>query len=287
MKPILMVWANAPVATSASPSAAANAADFAFFIVPPPRKLLPGPIIYGVLEGRARLHQAPAQGPLVGVIEALARVGLGRRIEDARYLELFGVEQPSRLLDQVARVLAGVLVDRIGGARFRAEHRGERGPVELVPGRLAARRVRFHQHAHAALLRDADPGLHQARCRYLAFRQRIQALLPGAGEGPLDLLALQEALEELQRGEVRAVVRAHRDRLVLQLLGLVDARFRIGDDREGRHRRPERDNLCRAVTGLLRLDRALHHAPFAHAELVALALVVKRLHGALDRKSVV
>src|SRR5437879_13592857 len=114
MKPILMVWANAPVATSASPSAAANAADFAFFIVPPPRKLLPGPVVHGVLEGRARLHQAPAQGPLVGVIEALARVGLGRCVQYARDLELLGVEQAARFLDQVARVLARVAVDRIG-----------------------------------------------------------------------------------------------------------------------------------------------------------------------------
>src|SRR6267143_2737515 len=170
MKPILMVWANAPAAASASPSAAANAADFAFLMFPPPKKSLPGAVVDRVLEGRARLHQAPAHGPLVGVVEALARVGLRRRVEDARNLEVFGLEQPSRLLDEVARMLAGVLVDRIGGARLGAEHRGERGPVELVPGRLAARRVRFHQHAHAALLRDADPGVPQARRRGLAFR---------------------------------------------------------------------------------------------------------------------
>src|SRR5437660_11250809 len=81
---------------------------------------------------------------------------------------------------------------------------------------------------------------------------------------------------------MRAVVRAHRDRPVLQLLGLVNARLGIGDNGEGRHRRPERDDLRRTVTGLLRLDRALHHAPLAYAELVALALVVKRLHGALE-----
>src|SRR5262249_9170740 len=61
-----------------------------------------------------------------------------------------------------------------------------------------------------------------------------------------------------------------------------DPRLGIGDDGEGRHRRAERDDLRGAVPGLARLDRALHHAPFAHAELVALALVVERLHGALE-----
>src|SRR6266446_1493866 len=100
MKPILMVWANAPAAASASPSAAANAADFALLMFPPPKKSLPGAVVDRVLEGRARLHQAPAHGPLVGVVEALARVGLGRRVEDARNLEVFGLEQPSRLLDE-------------------------------------------------------------------------------------------------------------------------------------------------------------------------------------------
>src|SRR5437879_5264172 len=96
---------------------------------PPPycSYLLPGAVVDRVLEGRARLHQAPAQGPLVGMVEAFAGVGLGRRVEDARNLEVFGLEQPSRLLDEVARVLARILVDRIGGARLGAEHRRERG----------------------------------------------------------------------------------------------------------------------------------------------------------------
>src|SRR6266853_4546343 len=158
MKPILMVWADALAATSATPSAAAIAASFRFFMSLLLKEfLLPGPVVHGVLEGRTRLHQAPAQGPLVGVIEALARVGLGRCVEDARDLELPGVEQAARFLDQVARVLARVAVDRIGRARLGAEHRSKRGSVELVPCGFAARRVRFHQYAHAALLRDADP----------------------------------------------------------------------------------------------------------------------------------
>jgi hypothetical protein len=69
---------------------------------------------------------------------------------------------------------------------------------------------------------------------------------------------------------VRAVERADADRLALELLGLEDARFRVGDEREARHRGAQRDDLGRAVAALaVRLDRALHHAPLAHAELVA------------------
>src|SRR6266850_626326 len=146
MNPILTVWADAPAAASASPDAATSATQFLDFIVLPPlcivRDLLPGAIVDRVLEGRARLHQAPAQSPLIGVVEALARVGLGRRVEYARNLEFPGVEQPARLLDQVARMLARIPVDRIGRARLRAEHRGERRAVELVPRRLAARGMR-------------------------------------------------------------------------------------------------------------------------------------------------
>src|SRR5713101_4410959 len=143
MKPILMVWADAPAAASASPDAATSATQFLDFIVLPPlcivRNLLPGAIVDRVLEGRPRLHQPPPQGPLVGVVEALAGIGLGRRVEDARNLEVFALEQPTRFLDEVARMLAGVLVDRIGRAGFGPEHGGERGAVELVPRRFAAR----------------------------------------------------------------------------------------------------------------------------------------------------
>src|SRR5689334_18414524 len=103
--------------------------------------LQPGPVVDGVLEGCPRLHQAPAQRPLVGVVEALTRVGLRRCVQNARDLELLGVEQSARLLDQVTGVLARVPVDRLGRARLGAEHRGKRRPVELVPGRFAAGRV--------------------------------------------------------------------------------------------------------------------------------------------------
>src|SRR6266699_783705 len=218
MKPILIVWANAPAVASASPSAAANAASFSFFISLLLEKLLPGAVVDRVFESRSRFYQSPTQSPLISVIEALAGIGHGRRVEDARNLEIPGAEQPARLLDQVARVLAGILVDRIGRARLGAEHRGERRAVELVPRRFAACRMRLHQHAHAAFLGDADPWLHQARRCDFAPGERVQPLFHRPGERPLDLLALEEPLEQLQRGEVRAVEWAHRDRLVLELL---------------------------------------------------------------------
>src|SRR5882672_4223184 len=140
MKPILIVCADAPAAASASPSAAASAAGFAFLIFPPPKKSLPRAVIDRVLEGRTRLDQAPAERPLISVIEALARVGHGRRVQDALELQRLRVEQPARLIDQILRVLTRILVNRPGGARFGAEHRGERRPVELVARGFAARR---------------------------------------------------------------------------------------------------------------------------------------------------
>src|SRR5712691_2505485 len=282
MKPILIVWANALAVASASPSAAVNAASFSFFMSLLLEKLLPGAVVDRVFESRSGFDQSPTQSPLISVIEALAGIGHGRRVEDARNLELLGVEQPARLLDQVARVLARILVDRIGGPRLCLEHRGERRAVELVARRFAARRTRLHQHAHAAFLGDADPGLHQARRGHFAPGERVQALLHGSGEHPLDLLALEAPLEQLQRGEMRAVEGAHRDRLPLELLGLVDPRLGIGDDRESGHRRAQRHDLRGTMPRLASLHRALHDAPFAHAKLVALALVVERLHGALE-----
>src|SRR6266704_6959130 len=104
--------------------------------------LLPGPVVYRALESGARLDQAPTQGPLVGVIEALAGIGLGRRVQKAGHLELLFVEQPTRFIDQVAGVAPWVLVDRLGRAGFGSEHRGERRSVELLARRFAARRMR-------------------------------------------------------------------------------------------------------------------------------------------------
>src|SRR5882672_2522996 len=158
--------------------------------------LLPGAVVYGVFVGRARGHEAPVARPLVGVLEALARVGLGRRIEDASELEVFELEHASGFLDEVVRVLRRILVDGARGLGFRQEHLVQRRAVELVARGFAARRVRLHQHAQSLLLGDADPGLHQADRRDLAALQRLDALAHGAGEFGLDLLALEEAFQQ-------------------------------------------------------------------------------------------
>src|SRR6266511_4794599 len=169
------------------------------------QELLPGAVVDRALECGPRRNQTPAQGPLISVIEALAGIRLGRRVQKAGHLELLFIEQPTGFLDQVTGMPPGILVDRLGRAGFRPEHRGERRAVELVPRRFAARRMGLHQHAQAAFFRDADPGLHEARRRDLALRERVQPLLHRPGERPLDLLALEKALEQFQRREVRAV----------------------------------------------------------------------------------
>src|ERR1051326_824472 len=65
------------------PRQKANGAD----IVPAPPYsncawLLPGAVVDGVFVGGAWRHQAPAQGPVVVVVEALARIRRRRRVED-------------------------------------------------------------------------------------------------------------------------------------------------------------------------------------------------------------
>src|SRR5712691_4349232 len=94
MKPILIVWANALAVASASPSAAANAASFSFFMSLLLEKLLPGAVVDRVFESRSGFDQSPTQSPLIGVIEALAGIGHGRRVEDARNLELLLSSSP-------------------------------------------------------------------------------------------------------------------------------------------------------------------------------------------------
>src|SRR6267154_164230 len=146
MKPILMVWANAGAVPSASTDAAIDASNILLFIffsllLEKTVRLLPGAIVDCAFEGRPGLDQPPSQRPLVGVIEALAGIGLGRRVQKAGHLELPFVEQPARFIDRVAGVAPWVLVYRLGCAGFGSEHRGERRAVELVPGRFAARRM--------------------------------------------------------------------------------------------------------------------------------------------------
>src|SRR5665213_3437927 len=143
--------------------------------------------------------------------------------------------------------------------------------------------MRLDDDAGALGFGDADPRLLQARCRHLAGQHRLHPLAVGAVVGDLDLVALDEAFHHLQHGEVRAVVLADRDRHVLQLLRLVDAGFRVDHDGEARHRRAKRHDLGGAQGLVLdRLHRALHDAPFAHAELIAFCLVIARLQAALE-----
>src|ERR1700693_1265788 len=80
--------------------------------------LLPRPVVDRVLLGRAGRHQAPAERPLVIVVEALARIGSGRRIEDAPEPEVGEIDRAARLLDEIMRVSRRALVDRRGGMRL-------------------------------------------------------------------------------------------------------------------------------------------------------------------------
>src|SRR2546430_4026399 len=85
----------------------------------------------------------------------------------------------------------------------------------------------------------------------------------------------------LQRREMRAVERADADRLVLQLLRLVDARPGIRDDRESRHRRAQGHDLGGAgPRGHGRLHPPPPDSPPPQPEPGAPAPIPKRLHGA-------
>jgi hypothetical protein len=71
-----------------------------------------------------------------------------------------------------------------------------------------------------------------------------------------------------------AVVRRHRDRLVLQHLRLVGVGIAGDHDGEGRHGGAERDDLAAPKALAVGLDGPFHDAPLAHAVLVDAALVV-------------
>src|SRR4029077_10442175 len=97
--------------------------------------LLPGAVVARAFESRPGLDQSPPQGPLIGVIEALAGVGLRRGVQNAGDLEVPGIDEPAGFLDQVAGMPPRILVDRFGRAGFRPEHRGERKAVEPLSPR--------------------------------------------------------------------------------------------------------------------------------------------------------
>src|SRR3954463_16069157 len=70
-------------------------------IVMPPMRLLPGAVVHRVLVSCAGRHQAPAERPLVIVVEAFARVGGGRRVEDAPQPQIGMVEDAAGLGHQI------------------------------------------------------------------------------------------------------------------------------------------------------------------------------------------
>src|SRR5260221_12909226 len=84
--------------------------------------LRPGAIVDRVLVGGARRDELPVERPLIGVLEALAGVGLRRRVQDARELEIPELEQSAGLLDEVVRVTLRVLLDRSCRLGLRLEH---------------------------------------------------------------------------------------------------------------------------------------------------------------------
>src|SRR6266436_5501122 len=205
--------------------------------------LLPGPVVDRVLVGGAGRNETPAERPLIVVVEAVARVRRRRGVQQSRQLEVFEFNQAAGLLEQVVGVFFGVLVDRGGGARLGPEHLRKRRAVQLIARCLAAGRMGFDQDATSLAFGDTDPRLLQAYGLDLARPQRLESFTMGACELPFDIVALHESFHHLEHREVRAVEGAHSDRRVLQLLRLENAKFRIGDDREARHRGSERNDL--------------------------------------------
>src|SRR5215471_18083448 len=137
--------------------------------------LLPSPVVDRVFVGGARGNEAPAERPLVVVVESLTRVWRRRRVQQARQLEVLEVDQAARFLEQVVGVFFWIFVDRGGRARFGSEHLGERRSVQLVARCLAAGRVGFDEDATSLPFGNADPGFLQADGPDLAGAQSLQA----------------------------------------------------------------------------------------------------------------
>ena len=192
------------------------------------------------------------------------------------------LEQTARLRDKVVDVGRGVLLQDLDRPRLRSEHGGERRPVEFLARRLAAAGVRLDENPQPLLLGDADPGLHQADGGDLAPVQSLDALRHRAGVDRLEVLRREEPFHHLERREVGTVERRDGNQLVLEHLGLVDARIRPNGDGERGHRGAEGHDLPRPQALALGLHGSLHDAPFAHAVLVDAALVVDRVQGTLE-----
>ena len=195
--------------------------------------LLPGAVVDGVLVGRAGGNQAPVAGPFVGVLEALARVGLGRGVEDSRELEILQLDQAAGLFDEIVGVLRRVLLDRLvrprprrrtsscsvapsssspaASLRVECDSMSTRRPcfsATLIHGSIrlmAATSPRFSASMRSRIV-PANVVLICSRFRKPSSSLRVVKCEPLNGLTPIGL--------------------------VLQLLGLEDARFRVGDERE-------------------------------------------------------
>src|ERR1700747_3505272 len=78
-----------------------------------PWDLLPSPVVHRVLVGGAGRNEAPTQRPLIVVVEAFARVGRGRRVEETRELEIAEIDQAAGFLEQIVGILLRVVLDRL------------------------------------------------------------------------------------------------------------------------------------------------------------------------------
>src|SRR5258708_16210423 len=66
--------------------------------------LLPGAVVDRAFASRPGLDQSPSHGPLIGVIEALAGVGLRRGVQNARDLEALVIAEPAGFPPQLPAI---------------------------------------------------------------------------------------------------------------------------------------------------------------------------------------
>src|SRR5205085_4631039 len=112
---------------------------FAWRAPSPNSDLLPGAIVYRVVVGGARHGHVPLHRPAVGVVPALAGVGLRRAVQKPPGVELLGLEKPAGLAHEVMSEGPRVLVQHLYRARLRAEHFPQRIAVEIIARGFGAR----------------------------------------------------------------------------------------------------------------------------------------------------
>src|SRR5438045_4981210 len=177
-------------------------------------ELLPSPVVDGVLVRRAGHGHVPLHRPAIGVVPALARIGRDRSVQEPPVLEFLGLEEAAGLAHQVMHVRPRILLEHLDRTRLRAEHLLQRFGIRVVARRFGAGRVRLDENPHAPLLRDADPGLHQARRGDLAVAHGLEALQHRAGVGALEVLRLEEAFHRSEERRVGKECRSRRSDLI-------------------------------------------------------------------------